>query len=203
MDPKQFKDFCDEWKRKGALDFTRKSHYEPMAPLFEAHAEVVEVTVKDFHNLGKGWDAEAKKEFTTYYPKKETIDKFSIAAGFSFASVDIGTRKDSPSTYVGKAQVKMLGPDGEGLPKPQYTMNGLNEVIKFISYSNKYSPMTISLKIPTLSRNVRLACKIFDFSSFELPCPFYIFLIILRSVYFRSFRQSPLDRVALGFQVVP
>jgi hypothetical protein len=113
MDPKQFKDFCDEWKKKGAMDFTRRSHYEPMAPLFEAHAEVVECTVKDFHNLGKGWDSESRSEFTTYYPKKETVDKFSIAAGFSFAAVNIGTRKDSPTTFVGKAQVKMLGPDGQ------------------------------------------------------------------------------------------
>lgn len=113
MDAKQFKDFTDEWKKKGAMDFTRRSHYEPMAPLFEAHAEVVECTLKDFHNLGKGWDSESRSEFTTYYPRKETVDKFSIAAGLSFAAVNIGTRKDSPTTFVGKAQVKMLGPDGQ------------------------------------------------------------------------------------------
>lgn len=107
MDPKQFKDFCDEWKKKGALDFTRKSHYEPMAPLFEAHAEVVEVTVKDFHDLG------TENGVTTFYPRKETTDKFGAAAGLSFMSVNIGTRKESPMCLVGKAQCEMLGPDGQ------------------------------------------------------------------------------------------
>lgn len=103
MDSAQFKAFTDEWKKKGALDFTRKSHYEQMAPLFEAHAEVVEVTAADFHDLGSG----------TSYPKKETTDKFGAAAGLSFASVNIGTRKDSPLCFVGKAQCRMLGPDGQ------------------------------------------------------------------------------------------
>jgi hypothetical protein len=107
MDSKQFKSFTDEWKRRGALDFTRKSHYETMAPLFEAHAEVVEVTAADFHNLGTQGDT------TTYYPKKETIDKFGAAAGLSFSSVNIGTRKESPLCYVGRAQCEMLGPDGQ------------------------------------------------------------------------------------------
>jgi len=103
MDSAQFKAFTDEWKKKGAYDFTRRSHYETMAPLFEAHAEVVEVTAADFHDLGQG----------TSYPKKETTDKFGAAAGLSFASVNIGTRKDSPLCFVGKAQCKILGPDGQ------------------------------------------------------------------------------------------
>lgn len=103
MDSAQFKTFTDDWKKRGALDFTRKSHYEQMAPLFEAHAEVVEVTAADFHDLGSG----------TSYPKKETTDKFGAAAGLSFASVNIGTRKDSPLCFVGKAQCRMLGPDGQ------------------------------------------------------------------------------------------
>lgn len=107
MDPKQFKDFTDEWKGKGALDFTRKSHYEPMAPLFEAHAEVVVVTKEDFHNLG------TENGVTTFYPKKETTDRFGAAAGLSFKSVNIGTRKESPMCFVGKAQTEMLGPDGQ------------------------------------------------------------------------------------------
>ena len=107
MDREQFLKFTDEWKRKGAIDFTRRSHYEPMAPLFEAHAEVVEVTANDFHNLG------TVSGVTTFYPKKETVDKFAAAAGLSFASVNVGTRKDSPLCFVGKAQCEMLGPDGQ------------------------------------------------------------------------------------------
>lgn len=113
MDAKTFTTFCNEWKSKGALDFTRKSHYVEMMPLFEAHAEVVEVKKDHFHDLG------TQNNITTYSPKKETSDRFATAAGLEFRYVEIGTRKEGPNVFVGKAQTESMGPDGQKIPGPQ------------------------------------------------------------------------------------
>lgn len=102
MERDKFRKFCDEWKRKGAIDFTRSSHYEEMSPLLEPHAEVVEVRKDEFHKLTG----------SVYYPRKETSDKLGKAAGISFSG-NVSVVKQNDGAWVGTAYPQELGPDGK------------------------------------------------------------------------------------------
>jgi hypothetical protein len=85
-----------------AISFVKASHLEELSPLVEVHIEVVTVTKDEFHHLGGG----------TFYPKKETTDRFGSAAGISFAAVETSTRKDD-GAYIGRAIPQEVGPDGK------------------------------------------------------------------------------------------
>lgn len=89
-------------KYPNAVNFVRRSHLEELSPLLEVHVEVVEVKKSDFHPLSGN----------VYYPKKETTDRFGNAAGISFASVDVGTRRED-GAYIGRAVPQEVGPDGK------------------------------------------------------------------------------------------
>ncbi len=89
-------------KYPNAVDFTKRSHFEELSPLLEVHVEVVEVKKSDFHALPGN----------TYYPRKETTDRFGNAAGISFARVDVSTRKEDGS-YIARAIPQEVGPDGK------------------------------------------------------------------------------------------
>ena len=102
MTQDQFKAFCDDAKKRGAIDFTRRSHYEQMPPLFEAHAEEIIVSKKDFHSLPGN----------VYYPHKETADRLGKAAGISFAR-NPSVLKQPDGAWVATAFPQELGPDGQ------------------------------------------------------------------------------------------
>lgn len=102
MDRQTFKKFCDEWLARGAIDFTRKSHFEEMSPLLEPHAEVVTVQKNEFHALPGN----------VYYPRKETSDKLGKAAGISFSGA-VRIEKQGDGAWVGTAYPQELGPDGK------------------------------------------------------------------------------------------
>jgi len=89
-------------KYPNAVNFVKRSHLEELSPLLEVHVEVVEVKKSDFHPLSGN----------VYYPKKETTDRFGNAAGISFATVDVGTRREDGS-YIGRAVPQEVGPDGK------------------------------------------------------------------------------------------
>ncbi|MDY7026692.1 MAG: hypothetical protein SVR04_00185 [Spirochaetota bacterium] len=89
-------------KYPNAVNFVKRSHLEELSPLLEVHIEVVEVKKADFHPLSGN----------VYYPKKETTDRFGNAAGISFASVDVGTRRED-GAYIGRAVPQEVGPDGK------------------------------------------------------------------------------------------
>lgn len=89
-------------KHPDAISFVKSSHLEELSPLVEVVVEVVTVKKEDFHDLGRG----------TFYPKKETTDKFGSAAGISFASVETSTRREDDAV-VGRAIPQEIGPDGK------------------------------------------------------------------------------------------
>jgi len=105
MDSAQFKAFTDEWKKKGALDFTRKSHYEKMSPLFVPHAEVVIAKKNEFHLLTGG----------QFYPHKDLADRFRMAAGVSFTG-ETKIEKQPDGAWVCTSFAQEMGPDGNMVP---------------------------------------------------------------------------------------
>lgn len=89
-------------KYPNAVNFVKRSHLEELSPLLEVHIEVVKVKKSDFHALPGN----------TYYPKKETTDRFGNAAGISFARVDTNTRKEDDAC-IARAIPQEVGPDGK------------------------------------------------------------------------------------------
>ena len=99
MTKQQARDFIAKYP--GARNFTKPSHFE-LPDLLEVHIEALTVTRADFHDLTGG----------VQYPKKETIDKFGIAAGVSYNTMIESTRKDG-NAFVGRSQGMTMGPDGQ------------------------------------------------------------------------------------------
>lgn len=145
MTREAFRKFCDDWRKKGAVDFTRKSHFEEMSDMIEPHGEVVEVRKDDFHNLGKG----------VYYPRKETSDKLGHAAGISFLG-EVHIQKQDDGAWVGTAYPQELGPDGKMItwapasyefnPIDRAKLDLLREQVKY----NKGAPSNTAVEIKTL-----------------------------------------------------
>lgn len=100
MIPEQARQIVE--KHRDAVSFVKSSHLEELSPLVEVVIEVVQVLKKDFHCLPGN----------VYYPRKETTDRFGSAAGISFASVEIGTRRED-GAIVGRAIPQEVGPDGK------------------------------------------------------------------------------------------
>lgn len=145
MDRVKFQKYCDEWKQKGAIDFTRSSHYEEMSPLLEPHAEVVEVRKDEFHLLTGG----------VFYPRKETSDKLGKAAGISFSG-DVHVEKQKDGAWVGTAYPQELGPDGKMVvwAPASYEFNPADrakeELLRYAVKDNKPMPSDVQIELKTL-----------------------------------------------------
>lgn len=94
--------FRNDYLAKGARDFTKPSHFE-LPELLEVHIEAVAVTYSDFHDLSGG----------VKYPKKETIDKFGIAAGVSYKDLPSDGKRQRGEPFVCRSQAYTMGPDGQ------------------------------------------------------------------------------------------
>jgi hypothetical protein len=85
-----------------AKNYVKPSHLENLSPLVEVAIEAVVCHKEDFHCLPGN----------TYMPRKETIDRFAMAAGVSFNPLEESTRKEA-DCYIGRSQAMIMGPDGK------------------------------------------------------------------------------------------
>jgi hypothetical protein len=85
-----------------AKNYIKQSHLENLSPLVEVAIEVVTCRKEDFHTLPGN----------TYMPRKETLDRFAMAAGISFNPLEESTRKEN-DCYIGRSQAMLMGPDGK------------------------------------------------------------------------------------------
>jgi hypothetical protein len=85
-----------------AKNYIKQSHLENLSPLVEVAIEVITCRKEDFHTLPGN----------TYMPRKETLDRFAMAAGISFNPLEESTRKEN-DCYIGRSQAMIMGPDGK------------------------------------------------------------------------------------------
>jgi len=85
-----------------AKNYIKESHLENLSPLVEVAIEAVSCKKEDFHALPAN----------TYMPRKETLDRFAMAAGVSFNPLEESTRKEG-DCYIGRSQAMIMGPDGK------------------------------------------------------------------------------------------
>ena len=85
-----------------AKNYIKQSHLEQLSPLVEVAIEAITCKKEDFHCLPGN----------TYMPRKETIDRFAMAAGISFNPLEESTRKEN-DCYIGRSQAMVMGPDGK------------------------------------------------------------------------------------------
>jgi hypothetical protein len=85
-----------------AKNYIKQSHLENLSPLVEVAIEVITCKKEDFHTLPGN----------TYMPRKETLDRFAMAAGISFNPLEESTRKEN-DCYIGRSQAMIMGPDGK------------------------------------------------------------------------------------------
>ncbi|MGB9686943.1 MAG: hypothetical protein ACPLYX_10655 [Rectinema subterraneum] len=85
-----------------AKNYIKQSHLENLSPLVEVAIEVIICKKEDFHTLPGN----------TYMPRKETVDRFAMAAGISFNPLEESTRKEA-DCYIGRSQAMLMGPDGK------------------------------------------------------------------------------------------
>lgn len=85
-----------------ARNFVKPSHMEELSPLLEVAIEAIACRKDEFHQLGGN----------TYMPRKETVDRFALAAGISYNPLEEATRKEG-DCYIGRSQAMVMGPDGK------------------------------------------------------------------------------------------
>lgn len=85
-----------------AKSFAKPSHLEELSPLLEVAIEAISCRKDEFHMLGGN----------TYMPRKETVDRFALAAGISYNPLEEATRKEG-DCYIGRSQAMVMGPDGK------------------------------------------------------------------------------------------
>lgn len=85
-----------------AKNYVKQSHLENLSPLVEVAIEAILCKKEEFHSL----------QNNTYMPRKETIDRFAMAAGISFNPLEESTRKEN-DCYIGRSQAMIMGPDGK------------------------------------------------------------------------------------------
>jgi len=68
----------------------------------EVAIEAIVCKKEEFHSL----------QGNTYMPRKETLDRFAMAAGISFNPLEETTRKEN-DCYIGRTQAMIMGPDGK------------------------------------------------------------------------------------------
>lgn len=85
-----------------AKNYIKQSHLENLSPLVEVAIEMITCKKEDFHTLPGN----------TYMPRKETVDRFAMAAGISFNPLEESTRKEN-DCYIGRSQAMIMGPDGK------------------------------------------------------------------------------------------
>ncbi len=89
-------------KYPNARNYVKPSHLEELSPLLEVAIEAIICKKEEFHLLASN----------TYMPRKETIDRFAIAAGVSYNPLEEATRKEG-DCYIGRSQAMIMGPDGK------------------------------------------------------------------------------------------
>jgi len=85
-----------------AKNYIKQSHLENLSPLVEVAIEAISCKKENFHCLPGN----------TYMPRKETLDRFAMAAGISFNPLEESTRKEN-DCYIGRSQAMIMGPDGK------------------------------------------------------------------------------------------
>jgi hypothetical protein len=89
-------------KYPDAKNYVKQSHLENLSPLVEVVIEAILCKKEEFHSL----------QGNTYMPRKETLDRFAMAAGISFNPIEEATRKEN-DCYIGRTQAMIMGPDGK------------------------------------------------------------------------------------------
>lgn len=89
-------------KYPNARNYVKPSHLEELSPLLEVAIESILCKKEEFHLLAGN----------TYMPRKETIDRFALAAGVSYNPLEEATRKEG-DCYIGRSQAMIMGPDGK------------------------------------------------------------------------------------------
>ncbi len=85
-----------------AKSFIKPSHLEELSPLLEVAIEAIACRKDEFHMLGGN----------TYMPRKETVDRFALAAGISYNPLEEATRKEG-DCYIGRSQAMVMSTDGK------------------------------------------------------------------------------------------
>ena len=100
IEPEHAKEFIKRYPN--AKSFVKPSHLDELSPLLEVAIEAIICRKDEFHLLGGN----------TYMPRKETVDRFALAAGISYNPLEEATRKEG-DCYIGRSQAMVMGPDGK------------------------------------------------------------------------------------------